>query len=270
MRIVVVSTAILVAFTLACGGDLAEEEEPATTTAPAPAPSVPSSSGPLWEVFPPPAGAERLEADPFATWIGALNVKAPDVPVRTHDGRVVRGHPGARVIDLPMVPGDLQQCADAAIRVRAEWLEETGGEILYHATSGDPIPWTRWQAGERPYEKDGGLAWRPGTGGGWEAYLTAVMVWAGTWSVATYDTVPAEDPRAGDLLVEGGFPGHAVMLLDVAKRDEETFVLIGESFMPAMDFHVEPGPVEGWWSWEEGVRLAHWDLREAPLRRWKR
>ncbi len=77
-----------------------------------------------------------------------------------------------------------------------------------------------------------------------------------------------EGPRAGDVLVRGGFPGHAVLLLDVATRGDETFVLVGEGYMPAQSFHVELGPVDGWWAWDDGVDLGHWDLRGGTLRRW--
>ena len=255
--------------------DPARPDLPCTPDAPPPTKAMPTKGAPdgsttLRDAYPPPAGTQRLAGDAFATWLGAMRVLPPSVPVRTHDGKVVAGHKGARVIDLPMVPGNLQQCADALIRVRAEWLRATGGEVMYHATSGDPIPWTRWQAGERPFEQGRGLAWRPGDRGGWEAYLAAVMRWAGTASLAAYDTDAVQNPKAGDVLVMGGYPGHAVMLLDVVKRGSDHLALIGESYMPAMNFHVEPGPIDGWWSLNEGVRLPHWDMRGAPLRRWKR
>lgn len=218
------------------------------------------------EAFPPPTGFERLEADAFGQWLGERQLRATDVPVRTHDGREV-GH-RARVIDLPMVPGDLQQCADTAIRLRAEWLRETGGTITFHATSGDPMPWARWQAGERPVERDGRLAWVPGTQGGWESYLAKVFTWAGTRSLAL-DTTAATEPRAGDLLVAPGSPGHAILLLDVARKGDETIVLVAEGYMPAQDAHVELGPLDGWWPWRDGVALDHWVLPASGLRRWK-
>src|SRR5688500_18610929 len=100
------------------------------------------------EAFPPPAGYTRAPTDPFGAWLGARALRPAGAPVRTHDGRVVPHR--ARVVDRPLVPGDLQQCADSAIRLRAEWLRESGGVVTFHATSGDEMPWSRWAAGQRP------------------------------------------------------------------------------------------------------------------------
>lgn len=220
------------------------------------------------EAFPPPEGAQRQEGGAFGAWLLARPLHPADRPVRTHDGREVRHR--ARVVDFPLVRGDLQQCADTVIRLRAEWLRENDrvDDIVFHATSGDPMAWTRWLAGERPREVKGRLVWERGQSGGWEQYLQKVFMWAGTRSLG-YDTVPADRPRPGDILVDPGSPGHAVILLDVATRGDQTFVLVGEGFMPAQDFHVELGPERGWWAWDDGVTLPHWTLPASGLRRWK-
>ena len=222
---------------------------------------------PLPEVFPPPFEAERTGADAFGTHLRALEVGPVDRPVRTHDGRIVRHR--ARVVELPLVRGDLQQCADSLIRLRAEWLREQGEPVAFHATSGDLLPWARYRDGERPYVRDERIAWKAGSPGDWEGYLRAVFTWAGTASLHAHDTVPATgDPRPGDVLVKPGFPGHAVILLDVATDPRgRTFVLVGEGYMPAQDFHVELGPEAGWWPWDGGVTLAHWDLHGPGVHR---
>jgi len=175
-------------------------------------------------------------------------------------------------VDLPLVKGDLQQCADSAIRLHAEWQRSEGKpDISYHATSGDPIPWSRYQAGERPYVSNNHIAWRSiGTPGSWDNWLRSVFMWAGTRSLQAYETVPVSQPMPGDVLVEGGSPGHAVLILDVATRGDETWLLIGEGFMPAQDFHVELGPEAGWWLWtEQGLGLPHWWMDSDSLRRWR-
>jgi hypothetical protein len=234
-------------------------------SAPAAAPQG-SGTQRIADAFPPPSGAERLPRDAFGDWLADLPVVDPSVPVRTYSGAVV-GH-RARVVDLPMVPGDLQQCADSAIRLRAEWLRSIGGEVAFHATSGDILPWSRWQRGERPVDAGGRIQWRRGTKGGWDEYLARVFTWAGTRSLAL-DTTAASEPRAGDLLVVPGSPGHAVVLMDVAKRGGETLVLIGEGYMPAQSFHVEIGPEGGWWVFEDVIDLGHITMPVSGLRRWR-
>ena len=228
------------------------------------------------EAYPPPAGATRVPGDAFGDWLGDLDLAEPERPVRTWDGRNVPQD--ARVILLDLVPGDLQQCADTAIRLRAEWQRATGQEVLFHATSGDPLPWSRWQAGERPRAEGRRLQWSSGAARGdsdasWARYLAAVFTWAGTASLQAHDTVPADQPLPGHVIVQGGYPGHAVVVLDVATDARGgTLLLVGEGFMPAQDAHVQHGPVDGWWSWdpEEGLALPYWPLPAQALRRFAR
>jgi hypothetical protein len=228
------------------------------------------------EVYVPPAGAQRIQGDAFANWLQALPLKDEDAAIRTYSGRRV-SHNG-RPVDFPLVRGDLQQCADSAIRLRAEWIRASGGDLTslsYFATSGDPLPWSRYKGGEQPFVRSDRIAWRPVDPAtqSWEGWLQAVFTWAGTRSLAAYETLPVTgEPKPGHLLVSPGSPGHAVVILDVAKglHGEGIFLLIGEGFMPAQDFHVEHGPHAGWWAWgSDGVRLNHWHMKRESLRRWK-
>ena len=214
--------------------------------------------------FAPPPGARRVTADAWAAWLQQRRVHDVQRPVRTWNGKEV-GH-RARVVDMPLVRGDLQQCADSAIRLRAEWLRAQGLPVTFHATSGDPMPWSRFAGGQTPYAEGRGLAWREGSTGEWNDYLRLVFTWAGTASLAQFDTVPIEAPSPGTMLLQGGFPGHVVVILDVARTEDQTWLLIGEGFMPAQDFHVELGPEHGWWPWDGQLDLGHWRFTAEHLR----
>ena len=265
--------------TTACATSAADPQAISTVESPAPESAAPESPAPedadlreagvtIGEAFPPPADAVRVETDAFGTWLRHRPLAHASAPVQTHDGRVVQHR--ARVVDMALVKGDLQQCADSILRLRAEWLRETGQPISFHATSGDPMPWSRFQAGERPYVSGRNLAWRGGKGpASWDLYLGKVFTWAGTLSLKAHETEAVSEPRGGDVLVEGGSPGHAVLLLDVAVGpDDVTYLLVGEGFMPAQDFHIELGPHDGWWTWTEaGLELPHWPLGRDSLRR---
>jgi hypothetical protein len=219
------------------------------------------------QTFPTPDGFTDVSGGDFGRWLGERPLRSENEPVRTHDGRTV-GH-DAWVVDLPMVRGDLQQCADSLLRLRGEWLRSNGQPVMFHATSGDPMPWHRFRDGETPVERGGRIAWVTGSSGKWDDYLARLFMWAGTHSLQTLDSVPTDSPHPGDILVEGGFPGHAVILLAVAVRGSETRVLVGEGYMPAQSFHVELGPEEGWWRWHDGLDLGHWSFDASDLRRFK-
>ncbi len=225
------------------------------------------ADGSVIGTYPPPQGAQAHAVEGFGAWLQALELEAPSVPVRTHAGRVVPGD--FHVVKLPMVSGDLQQCADTAIRLRAEWLLEQGREddILFHATSGDPMPWSRYRGGEKAYEQGNRLAWRDAPAQSWDQYLSAVFMWAGTRSLS-YDTVADALPTAGDILVLPGSPGHAVILLAVANDAGGTYVLAGQGYMPAQSFHIVRGPHGGWWEWDDGARIGPWEFPGDSLRRW--
>lgn len=220
------------------------------------------------EAYPPPSGAERVKAGAWAEHLQALELADADRDVLTWDGRKVHHH--GHVVQLPLVPGDLQQCADALIRLRAEYLLQAGEAVSFQSTSGYPMPWARYRDGETPYLVGDAVHWREGGTGEWEDYLVKVFRWAGTVSLQERETeLVRGPPQPGDLLVQGGFPGHAVVLLDVAVEGDKTWILVGESFMPAQDFHIELGPEGGWWLWEEGVDLPSWaPFSSEDLRRW--
>lgn len=219
----------------------------------------------LTHAFPPPAGATRAAASGFGVWVGSLQLRPPGTPVRSHLGEVL-AMPAARVVDLPLVRGDLQQCADSILRVRATWERVEGRDPAFHYTSGYLSRWSAWAAGRRPVvsgrsvtERGGG---RPGSdAANWEAWLGDLFTYAGTRSLAKeVRAVARADIAAGDVLVTPGSPGHAVLVMSVARQAEgDTWVLAAQGYMPAMDFHVVNGPEAGWY------RVAGTELPTAPI-----
>lgn len=228
----------------------------------------------LAEAFPPPAGAHRAPADAFGAWLGELPLYAPDRQVLSYDGRPMAMN-AARVVDIPVGTRDLQQCADSALRLRASWQRSVGQSPAFHYTSGDLSSWSAWSAGTRPRVSGNSVSFAAHAAAAdsgdasFEAWLMNLYTYAGTRSLAL-DTVAVTEPRAGDLVVIPGSPGHAVVLLDVATDGATTWVLVGQGYMPAMDFHVLAGPDSGWFRAEGDV------LPSSPipvpwsgLRRWR-
>ncbi|MCK4547603.1 MAG: DUF4846 domain-containing protein [Candidatus Eisenbacteria sp.] len=215
----------------------------------------------LAERFPPSDGHERVPADQasFAGWLRHLPMKHGRSPVRSYDDDVILGPNApqlAGVVDLDLIGDDLQQCADAIIRLRAEYLWSKGARnrIAFQFTSGDLCRWADWVSGLRPQVNGNRVRWvkrasPDSSRHTFRKYLETVFYYAGTISLS-YDSVqvPADEIAPGDFFLESGSPGHAVIVLDVATDPEgRQQVLVGQSFMPAQDFHVLKTKTGGAW-----------------------
>ncbi len=215
----------------------------------------------LDDVFAAPPGFARVDeaAGSFGAFLRGLPLRPAGTEVLTHDGATLREGNDPRiaaVVELDVGRRDLQQCADTAIRLHAEWLWSSGREdaIGYHFTSGDLSTWSRHRAGERPVIDGQRVSWerRAAASSGrasFRAWLDLVFSYAGTVSLArTAATIPREDLRPGDVFVLPGGPGHAILVLDVARSAEGRRVaLLGQGFMPAQDAHVLAASPRGAW-----------------------
>jgi hypothetical protein len=211
--------------------------------------------------FAPPAGFKRVELAPgsFGAYLRALPLRAPGTPVRSFRGDVL--HEGddpriAAVVELDVGKRDLQQCADSIMRLSAEWRFATGrgDEIDFTLGGGSTLPWRRWARGERPaIDNRDRVAWRRGARAdashqALRAYLDVVYAYAGTASLAaTTPKIARTELRVGDFFIQGGHPGHAVIVLDLAvDAAGHRRALLGQGFMPAQDFQVLAVDHQAW------------------------
>lgn len=201
---------------------------------------------PLESVAQAPGGYTRVEVaeGSFAAWLRNLPIRTDRAHVLSHANRRLNS-PSRFVVYLDI--SRVQECADSAIRLHAEWLWSRGKihDIGYHFTSGDLSTYEDWVAGERfrvagsSVERVKGAA-RGHSRSSLSSYFTRLFTYAGTRSLRLdSDPVAAKDARAGDFFVAPGSPGHAVMILDIVENEDgERRALIGQGFMPAQDFHV--------------------------------
>lgn len=235
----------------------------------------------LVERYPPPAGHERVdvEARSFGAWLRTLPVQPGRGVVRLHDGSLKRRQDVHHaVLDLDVGKRDLQQCADFAFRLHAEWSRAQGRAPCYLFTSGHRARWSDWQEGLRPKIKGAKVSWQKSASPSssrrqFRRYLDVVFSYAGSASLER-DTlqVRADDISPGDLLVQGGHPGHVVVILDVAHAPTgEREVLLGQSYMPAQSPHVLRSPTGGAWfpAPEAGAAYVtpEWTFPPESLRR---
>jgi hypothetical protein len=237
----------------------------------------------------PPPGFERPAAAPasFAAWLRGLPLKGAGAPVLLHTGAPKpRQDVHVAVIDIDVGARDLQQCADAIMRLRAEWQFASGrpGDIAFNDTgAGKPIAFARWAAGERPHVSGRSLSWSRGAApdasyASFRRYMDVVFTWAGTYSLERELTPkPVAELAAGDLFIKGGFPGHAVLVADAVENratGERRFLLV-QSFMPAQEMHVLKNPADAdgspWYPLAFGDRLVtpEWVFPRESLRTWR-
>ena len=204
----------------------------------------------------PPRGFTRASPTPnsFPEWLRKLPIKQGNPPVRLFDGREKFNQSAhAAVIDLDVGSKDLQQCADAVIRLRAEFLYSSNrvAEIAFNFTSGDRADYSRWIEGFRPSIDGNEVSWsrsaeRDDSYVAFRKYLETVFIYAGSYSLSK-EMTPVRDlesSKIGDVFIQGGFPGHAAIIVDLAVNPEtgERAFLLAQSFMPAQDIHILKNP----------------------------
>ena len=179
--------------------------------------------------IPLPAGFRRIKApeNSFADWLRKLDLKK-DKKVYKYDGSLKTNQSAQfAVLDITTGKTDLQQCADAVMRLRTEYLyaRQRFGEISFRDNAGVNYlfnaPYTRAELSK---------------------YLNKVFAMCGTASLAKQlKSVPKlADMQTGDVLIRGGFPGHAVMVIDMAENTSgKKIYLLAQSYMPAQDIHVK-------------------------------
>lgn len=245
-----------------------------------------SESARLDQRFAPPDAFIRVPAaaGTFGAWLRGLPLKSDGAAVLLHtDAPNARQDVHAAVIDIDNGTRDLQQCADAVMRLYAEWQFSRGdlARIAFNDTGqGHPMAFSRWAAGERPRASGQALVWTKRAAAdasyaSFRRYMDTVFAWAGTHSLER-ELVPVGDGRVeiGDVFIKGGFPGHAVLVADVVENPQtgdRRFLLI-QSFMPAQDMHVLRGSNGSpWYALESGIPLVtpEWTFPPGSLRRWR-
>ncbi len=239
--------------------------------------------------LPPPAGFARPAVAPgsFGAWLRNLPLKPAGSPVLLYDGSRKRNQAAhAEVLDIDVGTQDLQQCADAVIRLRAEYLfsRKRMSEISFKFTSGDAAAYSQWQAGWRPAIKGNRVLWTKTAAAdssylGFRAYLRCVFAYAGSQSLSgelqEVKTLP--QMQIGDVFVHGGSPGHAAIVVDMAENPAtgEKVFLLAQGYMPAQDIHIlkDPGnpQLSPWYPvrFTGPLQTPEWEFQKTELKRCK-
>ncbi|MBN2572644.1 MAG: DUF4846 domain-containing protein [Ignavibacteriales bacterium] len=199
-----------------------------------------------------PIGYERINVDSnsFQFWLRHLPIKIHQRFVYLYNDELkLNQNAQYSIIDIDVGHKNLQQCADAVIRLRAEYLysKKKYEELHFNFTSGDRINYNKWAEGYRVNVNGNKVSWskRASRDYSYEifrSYLDVIFTYAGSYSLKQElkKVIDVKDLKIGDVFIVGGFPGHAVIVVDVAahKSTGEKIFLLAQSYMPAQDIHI--------------------------------
>ena len=211
--------------------------------------------------IPLPEGYKRIfqSENSFGFYLRELPLKK-DQTVYLYNGQR-KNNQSAQYAVLKMSVGDkdLQQCADAVMRLRAEYLKQQNKPICFADNNRKTYCWAQYK--QR----------------GWQGYLETVFGMCGTISLEKeLKQRTWTDITPGDVLIKGGSPGHAVVVMDVAQHNTtgELIFLLAQSYMPAQDIHVlkntSKKSLSPWYSVESNkiIETPEWTFYASQLRKW--
>lgn len=166
------------------------------------------------------------------------------------------------VLNISVGDKNLQQCADAVMRLRAEFLytQEEFEQIVFYDNEDTVYRFSS------PYTRNN-----------FSAYLNRVFGMCGSASLSK-QLNPVPDFAAiqpGDVLIRGGFPGHAALVIDVAvNASGKKIYLLAQSYMPAQDIHILKNPMDAnlspWYEVNDDpvIRTPEYTFTQRELMRW--
>lgn len=185
--------------------------------------------------IPAPYGYQRISGDnaAYSNYLRSIPLKGKGAESMLYTGEKTKFQKlSYAIIDLPLL-SNAEQCADACMRMRAEYLFQAGryGDIHFKDVNGHVMRYT------------GGSSRKS-----FERYLRRVYGLASTFSLSReLPRRELKDMQPGDIFVYAAIDrpdnrpsGHAVMVVDVAqnpKTGRKAF-LLAEGNTPARDFHI--------------------------------
>ena len=211
----------------------------------------------------------EIKESSFAGYLRNLTLKQENNTVYLYDG-TPKGYQDAQfaVIKMDIGNKDLQQCADAVMRLRAEY--------LYVNKRYDEIHFNFLSDSKPRYYKDyadSGYSYKS-----FRKYMDYIFAYANTASLNkelnTVDNIT--DIQIGDVFIQTGNPyGHAVIVIDIAKHkvSGKKIFMLAQSYMPAQEIHILKNPealdLSPWYDVNFGAELntPEWIFKREDLKR---
>lgn len=219
-----------------------------------------------------PQGFELVQTDTssFAYYLQNLPLKAMGKKVKYYNGNEkANNNIYISVVEMEIDAQDLQQCADAVMRLKAEY--------HYHRKEYDKIHFNFISDGKARYYKDyvkGDYSYKS-----FRRYMRYIFSYANTASLfhELDRVINYNNMQIGDIFIQKGNPyGHAVIVVNMAVNNStgEKLFMLAQSYMPAQETQVLVNrnnmDISPWYELKVGkVYTPEWEFYSGDLKRFK-
>lgn len=220
------------------------------------------------ERFDAPLGYTRVSVNTgsFASYLRTLPLKPDGAPVHYYNGNIKpNNNIYTAVIDLSLSDKNVQQSADAVVRLISEYLyqQKRYDDIAFHSDK-EKVSFSHFAQGDFSQNS-------------FHSYLDHVMEQMSTPSFCLdLKPIGLENIKIGDVFVQNSLPnGHAVIVVDIVEnRKGEKLFLLAQGFQPAQDIQIISNPnredISPWYPSKEGELLTpEWRFMTTDLMRFK-
>lgn len=201
----------------------------------------------------------------FEEYLRNYSLKTYGSPIINYDGsEYFAQHWHDAILEIPVPKNGLQQCADALMRIRSEYLWDRNrkNEIGFKFTSGHYCSWKQYSNGYRPKVKGNKVSFHKtktpdNSKKAFYKYLNLIYMYAGTLSLYTeLPKVKVSDLKIGDMLVKPGTPGHIEIIIDeVINEKGKKLFLLAQGNTPAQNVcllkNFEESNISPWYNFYE-------------------
>lgn len=288
MRLLIIASFIIVL--QAC----AQEGDSSTKTAKSVSDTISRSNGSVIDTtgmllktrFNPPKGFKReaVDSGSFADYLRNMPLKKAGSLVKYYDGSSKSDYAYQAVVDLGIGKRNLHQCADAVMRLKAEYLWDSKqyDKIHFNFTNGFRVDYSEWMKGKRMVVKGNKTYWVNGAArvnnyqDFWK-YMELIFNYAGTLSLdREMKSKSVDEMEIGDVFILGGSPGHAIIVADMVVNSStgEKQFLLAQSYMPAQETQILRNPIDPtnpWYSTDFGevLNTPEWTFYANQLKGWE-
>lgn len=180
--------------------------------------------------IPVPVGFKRTETSIYGKWIRDIKLSDDNTVYYYNGAKKNNQNIHVAVLDFDIGDRDLQQCADACMRIRAEYLfkNKEYDKIKFLLANGKWVGFASYTT-KRDYQS-------------FRGFMNYVYSFANT-ALLKKQLTRIEDNnevKIGDVFIQSGNPyGHAITVMDVCEDDKgNEMMILSQSYMPAQSIEV--------------------------------